>query len=369
MTITTHDALGRLLAALVETGPATAAPARLVPADGEPVSEWHSALVAAREAADNAAVRHRVRIDAVSRRLFGHDLSGLLPTPTSTLRRSELTVAIPPRAQLGDLVPELADVAPHGPESPVAEPGDGRIRVRVTAPPAPTAAVVRLHGGAFWMGGGDVSALIDGAFIDHIAQRANAAVLDVDYRLAPEHPYPAAIIDTLCVLDAVRSGALWFTPAAIALLGTSSGANTAAIAARADALRAPSTPIAALALTAPSMLLSDAPPVLRRDPAAWRTRLAQLRGYIGDSLDAADPWISPGVESVIEGMPPTFMAIAEHDEVAIGGEELRDAILAGRGVVEVRRYPMTHTVAPPDVEAAVITDTARFVRERLAAAR
>lgn len=155
-------------------------------------------------------------------------------------------------------------------------------------------------------------------------------------------------------------------PERIALLGTSSGANTAAIAARVDALRAPSSPLRALALVLPSMLLSDGPASLRDDPQAWQMRLNQLRGYLGDDLDPADPWISPATASAIRGVPPTFMAIATHDEVAIGGELLADAIRAGGGSVEERSYPMTHVTAPPRVEAAVIQDTTNFLRDTLA---
>lgn len=368
MTIAIDGELALLMDELAMRQAASGSGPRLVRDDDEPLDEWLEHLRAARAAADRGALRHRERVDEVSQRLFGETLAEVLPPVRTPLTRTTLALDVPAVAQLGDLVPALAGVAPVGPPPPAgARGGTDRILVRVTSPADPVGAIVRLHGGAFWMGGGEVPAVIDGILIDHLAETTGSAVFDIDYRLAPEHPYPAAIVDALCVLDAVRDGAAGRPLERCALMGTSSGANTAALAARADALRAPRIPLRGLALILPSMLLSDAPSVLRDDAEAWETRQGQLRGYLGDALDPADPWISPATESVIAGMPPTYMAIAAHDEVALGGEALRDAILAGGGSVDERVYAMTHVTAPPRVEAAVIQDAARFLAEQLRA--
>ncbi|MFT4235693.1 MAG: alpha/beta hydrolase fold domain-containing protein [Microbacterium sp.] len=336
---------------------ASAEPAEVSPqfAPKADVGAWLASVAAARAAADARAVRHRVIVDAASERLFGTSIDALLP-PSPELERFTLTVAVPGPVQLGDVVPALTGVAPVGPEWYAAETA---VTVQVTAPVSPTAAVVRLHGGAYWMGGGGVSERIDRALLEQIAVTANAAVLDVDNRLAPEHPYPAAIVDALCVLDAARAGAAGFVPSAVALAGTSSGAGAVTLAACADALR-PSAPLAALALIVPSVLLSDGPSSLRDDPAAWAARQDLLRSYLGD-IDPADPWVSPAVLPELPGMPPTFAAIAEFDEVAAGGPQLAAAIPGA----ESRTYPMTHTTAPPAVEAQVVQDTARFLARHL----
>lgn len=362
---TVRDAdLARLLRMLSDDEDQSGEAARLVPAPGESVEEWLLQVRAARARADRGAVRHRQRLDAVSRSLFGASLADLLGG-VHLLVRSQVTVPVRPHAQLRDLVPALDGVAPAGPISP-ASVADA-VSVSVTAHPEAITGVIRLHGGAFWMGGGATRTTIDSGVSDYIARTTRSAVFDVDYRLAPEHPYPASIIDALSVIDAVREGLAGVSVSALALMGTSSGANTAFIAARADSLRQHALPLSAIALTVPSLLLSDGPPELRDDPRAWRLRLAQLRGYLGDAIDPADPWVSPGSENVIRGMPPTFMAVAEYDDVAWGAEALRDALIAGGNAMTMNVYPMTHVTAAPRIEMAVIRDATDFLRIRLEA--
>lgn len=355
--MTPNSRLDALLGA-VRSRSALPAP-RFAPSPGEAADTWLADIAHARAAADAAAVQHRQRVNAESSALFGQQIGDLIPAETHLIRR---TISVPVRtAQLADMVPALANIAPRGPQPPVAMPTRTAATVRVTSTASPELGIIRLHGGAFWMGGGAVSSQIDGTQIDHIAATANAAVFDVDYALAPEYPYPAAVIDALCVLDAVRSGDTGWHVERTALMGTSSGANTAVLAARADALRQHS--LSALALMVPSVLLAEAPPKLRADAAAWAARQEQLLAYAGAGPSATDAWISPGVEQVLTGMPPTFAAIAAHDEVAVGGAQLCAAINAGGSAAVVRSYEMTHTTAPPAVEAAVIRDMAEFLRD------
>ena len=63
----------------------------------------------------------------------------------------------------------------------------GPIEVRIIAPDDPSAVYLHLHGGGFVLGGADQQ----DALLDRIAERANVAVVSVEYRLAPEHPFPA----------------------------------------------------------------------------------------------------------------------------------------------------------------------------------
>lgn len=364
MTAVSDDDLTRLLRALDAQPREATPPVRLVPEPDESVAGWLGEVTSVRSRADEGAVRHRERVDAASRTVFGTTASDLLDTHGIPLHRAAISVTVPRGAQLADLVPRLAGVAPVGPPSPGAQ--DDVVRVAVTAHPDAEVGIVRLHGGAFWMGGGAVASTIDRALVDHIAQHVRAAVFDVDYRLAPEHPYPAAIIDTLTVLDAVRRGLAGTSVRSLGLVGTSSGANTAALAARADALREPpALPVSALALIVPSMLLSDGPPALRDDPVAWELRRTQLRGYLGDAVDPADPWVSPGAGRRISELPPVFAAVAEYDDVAWGADAFRDAVCAGGGAVDLRTYPMTHVTATPRVEAAVARDLTEYLRSRL----
>lgn len=359
--------LAELVAALRALPRVESSPPRFTRRPGESVEDWLVQLMSARSEADERAVRHRHRVDELSKSLFGASVVDLLPKTDRALVRSEIRMPVASDARLTNLVPALEGVVPHGSGRRTAELGE--VRVSVTAPAGADNAIVRVHGGAFWMGGGDVSERSDALVIDHFAAAANAVVFDVDHRLAPEHPFPAAIIDVLCVIDAIRDGSAGVPAGSpIALLGISSGANIATLAARADGLRSPARPLAALALIVPSVLLSEVPPALRDHPESWAMRMNQLRAYLGPDIDPDNSWVSPAVETLLTGMPPTFAAIAEYDEVAAGGARLCDAISAGGSLAEARSYPMTHTVATPTVEAAVTRDVIAFLRARFAAA-
>ncbi|WP_028708973.1 alpha/beta hydrolase fold domain-containing protein [Propionicicella superfundia] len=359
-----------LLAAVRAEQGAVPLPPRFVRAPHEPLAAWRAEIAQARTIADARAVQHRDIVDRMSARLFGATLADVLPEPEVELLRTAFSVPVPSGAQLADLVPSLAGTAPRGPAPRSTAEVRSEVRVRVTATRTARRLVIRLHGGAFWMGGGPVAERVDARLVSHIATTTDAAVLDIDHRLAPEHPYPAAVVDTLCVLDAVRAGhaRIDADPRSLVLLGSSSGANIATLAARADALREPDAPLAGLALVVPSVLLSEAPPALKDDPDAWASRLDQLRGYLGLDIDPHDPWVSPAAEPELSGMPPTFAAVAEYDEIAVGGTQLCAAIAAGGSFAEARIYPMTHTTATPETEASVIRDTAAFLRDRLDAA-
>lgn len=380
------------------------------PWDTAPPEAWREAIARTRAEADADAIAHREATDRVARELFGRTAGEILAGRRSgasarpVLRRTERTLEVPARAQIADIVPGLRGIASLGPGPRVeAAPGSTcavRVTVTVAGDPATGApssrpGIVRLHGGGYWMGGGAAMDAVDRALVEHLAIATGAVVVDVDHRLAPEWPYPTGVVDALCVLDAMRAGGLAdgagrgivVDPRRLALVGTSSGANIATVAALADGVRAaapdgeggrpgsggPGGPggrprLAALALIVPSVLLADGPPQMRDDPAAWQSRRRQLSAYLGPRLSPTDPWVSPANRRVLPGMPPTFAALAAFDEVARGGEALCRAIDAGGAPAAARTYPMTHTVACPDVEAAFIGDVAEFLRGRLAPA-
>lgn len=359
----TRDRLDALIAAVRAQAPAAGAvqPAP-EPRERQSFDEWLAEVADARARADARALQHRARLDALSRELFGHSSGDLLGASKVELTRDTLMLEVPAEATL-DGMPVIArgaivDAATNAPH---------KLRVVVTTPRTPTAAIIRLHGGAFWMGGGDAGDQIDKLLIDTLAAELNAAVLNVDYRLAPEHPFPAAICDTLHVLDALRNGAtgLDVDPSAIAVVGTSSGANVAAAATLADVLGGGAPPLAALALLVPSVLVSEVPDELRNDEEAWVVRQSQLRGYLGDDIAADNPWVSLATAPIPAGMPATFAAIAAHDEIATGGVALCEAILASGGAATAVEYEMTHTIAPPEIETAMLRDLVSFLAAQL----
>lgn len=116
----------------------------------------------------------------------------------------------------------------HSPRARVLEiPGPGGpITLRVIAPPTPKGVYLHFHGGGWFMGGSD----LQDPRLEAIAERAGLACVSVDYRLTPEHPYPAAP-------DDCEAAALWvlanaeahFGSAVITIGGESSGAHLAAV--------------------------------------------------------------------------------------------------------------------------------------------
>ncbi len=89
--------------------------------------------------------------------------------------------------------------------------------------------LIYMHGGGWVLGS---NAAVD-AVVRRLANRSGCAVLSVDYRLAPEHKYPAALDDVITALEWVRTGGhAWnLDPTRLAVGGDSSGANLAAAAA------------------------------------------------------------------------------------------------------------------------------------------
>lgn len=368
---------------------------------GEPAADWRRRVATVRAQHDAHARTRRGAVDEAARELFGTDVAGLLfggaatpseraePSPVvpygdpAGLIRTEFELPVPSDATLLRLAPGLARARARASDMPSPP---RRLPVRITAPASPRAAIVRLHGGAFWMGGGTTPSVVDRVLIDALAVGCQAAVIDVDYRLAPEDPFPAAVLDVLHVLDLLRRDGLGLgidsgidpgpgrarglgtdvgiDPSRIAVVGTSSGANVATVATMLE-VAAEAPPLAALGLIVPSGDATTAPPPVRDHPEAWRGRQRLLRGYLGPQVAPTSPRVSPALLDTIPGMPPTFAAVARFDEIAVGGEAICRAIRSAGGEAEARVYPMTHTTATPEVEAAVIRDMVEFVAARL----
>ncbi|RFB75540.1 alpha/beta hydrolase [Methylovirgula sp. 4M-Z18] len=174
-------------------------------------------------------------------------------------------------------------------------------------------AIVHLHGGWFNFG----SAKAYRHFVGHIAIRAGVRTFIPDYRLAPEHPFPAATDDVLaCYRELAGSGIR-----RIALTGDSAGGNLALGLASRIAVETTSTPatLAAIAVFSPVTDLSlsgttydtraDADPLFTRPQVA-----ALVASYLG-SADAKHPLASP-LYSRLVGMPPVRIHVGD-DEVLL----------------------------------------------------
>jgi acetyl esterase len=224
----------------------------------------------------------------------------------------------------------------------------GDVPVRVYTPAAGPAhpVLVYFHGGAFFLGSLDTH--------DHIARAlANASqcvVVSVDYRLAPEHAFPAGLNDCYAAVQWIAgngrdpaSGIGW-NGQTLAVMGDSSGANFAA-AVTAMALDAGLHCITHQVLYYPSLDLDfDAGRYasLKTNAVGNGLETAMLKPfnafYVNSGADPANPLVSPVKRTSLAGLPPALIVTAECDPLRDEGE-LYGCKLEQAGVpATVRRY-------------------------------
>lgn len=184
------------------------------------------------------------------------------------------------------------------------------VRVRVYTPSTPSGAgLLWIHGGGLVLG----SAAIDDAMCADTARETGTVVVSVDYRLAPRHPFPAAIDDAAAAFDwMLRHAAdLGIDSARIAVGGQSAGGGLAA--ALVQRLHDEGSTPAAQWLFCP--MLDDRTAADRDQDAAahfvWdnRANLVGWRSYLGDRVGAPDlpAYAAASRREDLSGMPPTWL--------------------------------------------------------------
>lgn len=182
--------------------------------------------------------------------------------------------------------------------------------VTVETPGAdPSVAVLYFHGGGYALG----SAADSVGLAADVSRRVGARVISADYRLAPEHPFPAALDDAVAAYRALLGDGV--PSAKIAVVGESAGGGLAAatlVALREAGLPQPSSaavfsPWADLTVSGASASgKAGVDPALT--PRALRTR---ARDYLGER-DAATPLASP-VFADLAGLPPLLIQVGSHE--------------------------------------------------------
>lgn len=217
-------------------------------------------------------------------------------------------------------------------------------------------AVLLLHGGGWWMAGGPVAFELGDPICRLLASELDAVVLNVDYRLAPEHRYPTALDDAEAAVDWLHASAttLGIDTGAIAVFGISSGGNLAAALAR--RLRGTDRALRLQMLHVPALDLTFSSPSCLADPP-WREHGDVLRSYyVPDHCDPLDPCISPALADDFTGLPPAVVVTGRFDPLRDDGARYVDG-LRGAGVDGVLlEYPMTHGIATADVTARWLVD-------------
>lgn len=225
--------------------------------------------------------------------------------------------------------------------------------------------LVLLFGGGFVAGSIDV---IDSP-ARQLAVLGELAVLSVDYRLAPEHPFPAALQDAITAVRwaSAHAGELGADAARIGIAGESSGGGLAA--GTALALRGElDPPLAAQVLIYP-VLDADlrTPSYEAHADGPLLTRAAMhrfLTDYLGDTLTDPPAGATPGRAQDLTGLPATLLTASEHDPLRSEAEQYAARLHAAGVSTDFRLWAgMSHAswyfdqVSP--VAAALNQDLAR----------
>jgi acetyl esterase len=264
---------------------------------------------------------------------------------------------VPPAAQVGAAAlraaaAERAATRPAGPPMSVSDlsvPGGGPAR-RYRPAGAGPALVLFLHGGGFVFGDLDTH---DRA-CRRLADRSGVSVLALDYRRAPEHPWPAAVDDAVAALRWIASRpAVLELPAgaAVAVAGDSAGGTLAALACLRLRGEAPGAlPDLQLLIYANTDLADSggSRPTDSMQPDSMQT---EGHGYgleagdvawfnaqwVPDPALRADPRVSPLREPDLAGLPPAVVITSEHDPLRDQGEAYAERLEAAGVPVRRRR--------------------------------
>jgi acetyl esterase len=219
-------------------------------------------------------------------------------------------------------------------------PHDGRtVRVRVHrwrgAGPAPC--LLFMHGGGWMQGSPETH---DDVTIG-IAHQTRHTVISVDYALAPEHPFPAALKECESVLRWTHAGAagLGIRPDAISVGGDSAGGNLAA--ALTLLFRGTDIALKGQVLFYPAVDVDQARPSYRENADGPIVRTASmaatLAAYCPDPVARRSPLVAPLLAGDHRGLPPAFIAIAEHDPLRDDGAAYAERLRASGVPVELDR--------------------------------
>lgn len=249
--------------------------------------------------------------------------------------------------------------------------GDQTIRCRVFRPAderAGAPALIHLHGGAFVAGSIEVEA----AGAQRFAAELDAVVVSVDYRLAPEDPYPAGLEDVYTVLTWLAAGAYGIDVDRIAVAGESAGGGlAAALALLARDRGGPhlvgqclGSPMLDHRLDTPSMRAFDDTPI-------WSNADAR-RGW-AHYLDAIEPvpsYASPSRAVDLAGLPPAYVAVCEFDPLRDEGIAYATRLVQAGVPTELHLYPGTFhgsELVPAPVSDRMVADKVTAVRRLLRA--
>jgi len=244
--------------------------------------------------------------DPTVRRVAERELSDLLAV--------EFTLPIPDGVEIDDF-----EIEGPGGAIPMR-------RYRPGAASGPLPSQLWLHGGGFYAG--TIDEILNDRLCARRARESGVQVFSLEYRLAPEHPYPAPALDAVAALEALRADAAGFgvDPDRLGIGGNSAGAAIAA-----------STALRMRDAGGPRLVHVDLEvPPLAMQPVG-QSAADYAIGFGLDQMDQivamytgpdgpADPNISPLDVDDLAGLPPTLILVGEHDPLRDSGVQYADRL-------------------------------------------
>jgi len=200
--------------------------------------------------------------------------------------------------------------------------------------------LVFFHGGGFVIG--DLDSHDD--LCRWLCNQSGCRVVSVDYRLAPEHPFPSAVEDCFAATKwvAAHAGNFGIDPSRLAVGGDSAGGNLAAVVCQIAKTEGPRIsfqlliyPVTQLGgAETPSMRENAKGYFLERESMDWFTRL-----YCPDAAHRPDPRLSPLLAKDLSGLPPAYVITAGFDPLRDEGKAYADKLDAAGVPVTYVNYP------------------------------
>jgi acetyl esterase len=234
----------------------------------------------------------------------------------------------------GDAVHAVEDLQIPGPDGPVP------VRLYRPRTEGPLPILVYFHGGGWIMG----SIATHDALCRNLCARADIAVASVEYRLAPEHPFPAGLEDCYAATRwlAAQADSLGLAPQRLAVGGDSAGGNLAASVTLLARQRG-GPAICFQLLIYPVMDFDFDTPSYHENASGFHLTRQDMvwcwRQYLARELDGYTPLASPLRAEDVRGLPPAMVITAEYDPLRDEGEAYARRLEQAGVPVTCKRYP------------------------------